>query len=167
MSPLLLPTIVLAVSAYRLYATLQLVGTPAGLVVAHAILGIPYVYLNVVAALRGVPRAYEEAALSLGARPLVVLRRVTLPLVRRGMAAGAVFAFVASFDEVVMVTFLGGTQAVTLPKRIFDGLFFELKPTVAAVSALLLVANIAFACLGLWLARGRPSPAPSSSTDRR
>jgi putative spermidine/putrescine transport system permease protein len=154
-SPLLLPTVVVAIAIYRVYAAMRLVGTPLGLISAHAVLGVPFVVLNVAAALRAVPPSYEEAALSLGATPLTVLREITLPLAWRGVIAGAVFAFVVSFDEVVIAMFMSGTTAITLPKRMLDGIFFELSPTVAAVSALLVIANVALATTGLALAHAR------------
>ena len=153
--PLILPTIVLAVALYQFYARLGLVDTAVGLMVADGVLGVPYVFVNVAAALKSAPRVYEEAALSLGARPPTVLRRVTLPLIWRGIAAGAIFAFIASFDEVVVASFLGDTQAVTLPKRIFDALFYQVTPEIDAIAACILFLNLVLGSLGLVLARGR------------
>ena len=83
------------------------------------------------------------------------LRQVTLPLSGRGIAAGAVFAFLVSFDEVVISKFLSGSRAVTLPKRMLDGVFYEMTPMLAAVSVLLVVMNMALALVGLALARQR------------
>lgn len=156
LSPILLPLIVVAIAVYGVYASLHLVGEPNGLVLAHSVLGIPFVLLNVAAALQAVPKTYEEAALSLGANHLVVLGRVTLPLVWRGVAAGAVFAFVVSFDEVVIAMFLSGTTAITLPKRMLDGIFYDLRPILAAISVILVLFNIALALVGLTLARAKP-----------
>ena len=153
-SPMLLPLIVVAIAIYSVYAALQLVGQPSGLILAHSVLAIPFVILNVGAALQAVPNDYEEAALSLGANPAVVLVRVTLPLIWRGIAAGAVFAFVISFDEVVIAMFLSGTSAITLPKRLLDGIFYDLSPVLAAISASLVILNVALASLGLALAKG-------------
>ena len=162
-SPMLLPLIVMAIAIYAVYAAMGLVGKPLGLTLAHAVLALPFVVLNVGAALQAVPKSYEEAALSLGAHPAVVLIRVTLPLIWRGIAAGAVFAFVVSFDEVVIAMFLSGTTAVTLPKRMLDGIFYDLSPMLAAVSALLVVLNVVLATLGLSLARGARRAGRSST----
>lgn len=156
LSPILLPLIVVAIAIYGVYASLKLVGQPSGLILAHAVLGIPFVLLNVAAALQAVPRSYEEAALSLGAHPAVVVGRVTLPLIWRDVAAGAVFAFVTSFDEVVIAMFLSGTTAITLPKRMLDGVFYDLRPILAAISVILVAFNFILAFVGLALARAKP-----------
>jgi len=150
-SPLLLPLVVIAIAIYGTYASLGLIGSALGLALAHSVLAMPFVVINVASAMSAVPRTYEEAAGSLGASPSVVLFTVTIPMVWRGIAAGAVFAFVISFDEVVIALFLGGTTSITLPKRMFDGIFFDLSPVLAAISACLVLFNVALALLGLWL----------------
>ncbi len=154
MSPLFLPTVVAAVAIYGVYAALRLVGTPLGLVAAHAVLTIPFVLLNVQSALAGAPRALDEAAMSLGAGPVAAFWQIKVPLIRRGIAAGAIFSFLISFDEVVIAKFLSGTQAVTLPKRMLDGIFYEMTPMLAAISVLLVLMNAALALLALALVRG-------------
>ncbi len=158
MSPLFLPTIVIAVAIYGVYASLRLVGTPLGLIAAHAVLTVPFVLLNVSAALSSAPKVLEEAAMSLGAGPAATFRYVTMPLIGKGIAAGAVFSFLVSFDEVVIAKFLAGTRAVTLPKRMLDGIFYEMTPMLAAISVLLVLMNIALALVGLTLARARRTP---------
>lgn len=155
LSPILLPTIVVAIAIYGVYASLRLVGSPFGLILAHSVLTIPFVILNVSAAVGALPRVLEEAAMSLGAGPAATLAQVTIPLIWRGIAAGAVFAFLVSFDEVVIAMFLSGTQAVTLPKRMLDGVFYEMTPILAAISVMLVLINVALAVLGLVLARPR------------
>ena len=155
MSPIFLPTIVVAVAIYGMYASLRLVGTTSGLVVAHAVLTLPFVLLNVSIAVAAVPRSLEEAAMSLGASPIATFFQVTVPIISKGIAAGAVFAFLVSFDEIVIAMFLSGTQAVTLPKRMLDGVFYDMTPMLAAVSALLVLANVVLAMVGLALSRTR------------
>lgn len=155
LSPIFLPTIVVAVAIYGVYASLQLVGTPLGLMFAHAVLTLPFVLLNVSVAVAAVPRSMEEAAMSLGASPTATFFHVTLPLISRGVAAGAVFAFLVSFDEIVIAMFLSGTEAVTLPKRMLDGLFYEITPMLAAVSVFLIIFNIVLAFVGFVLVRQR------------
>ncbi|MFI4986652.1 MAG: ABC transporter permease [Alphaproteobacteria bacterium] len=160
LSPIVLPSIVTAVAIYGIYSALGLVGTTLGIILAHTVLGVPFVLLNVGAALRAVPRAYDEAAASLGAAPVTALLIVTLPLVWRGVAAGAVFAFVTSFDEVVIAMFLSSATAATLPKRMLDGIFYDLTPVLAAISAILVLFNVALALIGLSLMRtDRPAAA--------
>jgi ABC-type spermidine/putrescine transport system permease subunit II len=156
LSPMLLPNIVTAVAIYRLYSALGLVGTRLGIVLAHTVLGLPFVMLNVGSALRGVPHALDEAAMTLGAHPVTALLLVVLPLVWRGVVAGAVFAFVISFDEVVIAMFLSSPATTTLPKRMLDGIFFDLTPMLAAISALIILFNVSLACVGLSFARARP-----------
>ncbi len=141
-SPLVLPTIVIAVAIYGIFATLQLVGSIAGLVAAHTLLTLPVVLITVSTALARVPAELSYAAASLGASPLTILFTVTVPLTARGIFAGAALAFMLSFDEVVIGIFLSGADATTLPKRMFDGVFYEMTPMLAAVSSLLVLANI-------------------------
>lgn len=152
-SPILLPNIVTAVAIYGIYSTFGLVGTKLGIILAHTVLGLPFVMLNVGSALRAVPRAFDEASMSLGANPVASLFLVTLPLIWRGVAAGAVFAFVISFDEVVIAMFLSSPTVSTLPKRMLDGIFFDLTPMLAAISAMLVLFNVALVLVGLSLAR--------------
>ena len=151
-APLMLPLVVIAIAIYGIYSALGLVGSPVGLALAHGVLGIPLVIITVAAALSAVPKSYDEAAQSLGASSLVSLFTVTLPLIWRGIAAGAVFAFVASFDEVIIAIFLTGTTSITLPRRMIDGIFFDLSPILAAVSGCLVVFNVILALLGWWFA---------------
>lgn len=157
MSPIFLPAIVVAIAIYGLYASLRLVGSPFGLMLAHAVLTTPYVVLNVSTAMAAVPRAFEDAAMSLGAGRVATFVQVTIPLVWRGIAAGAVFAFLVSFDEVVIAMFLSGTQAVTLPKRMLDGIFYEMTPILSAISVILVLMNVTLVVLGMILARSRRS----------
>lgn len=159
MSPIVLPTLLIAVAIYGMYATLQLVGTVTGLIAAHAVLTMPFVILNVSTALSTVPRAFDEAASSLGANPVNTFLYVSLPLISRGIAAGAVMSFLVSFDEVVIGMFLSGVDTTTLPKRMLDGVFYEMTPMLAAVSSLLIAANIVLVLIALLLTR---SSLPSS-----
>jgi putative spermidine/putrescine transport system permease protein len=151
-SPMLLPAIVVAIAIYGVYVTLGLVGSKIGIALAHAILGLPFVVLNVSAALRNVPSHYEDAALSLGANRMESIAFVLIPLIWRGVAAGAIFVFVLSFDEVVIAKFLSSSTNSTLPKRMLDGIFFDLTPMLAAVSVLLVLANILLVTIALQFA---------------
>jgi putative spermidine/putrescine transport system permease protein len=137
-SPMVVPVIIIAVSFYFFYAKLQLIGTVFGLVAAHTILATPFVLILVGASLKGFDETLEWASLSLGAKPLKTFLFVVLPGIRPGIISGALFAFITSFDELVIAIFVCGTRAVTLPKRMWDGIRIEIDPTIAAISSILI-----------------------------
>ncbi len=138
-SPLIVPGIVAAIGIYYAFSRYHLVGTPIGLILAHTCLAVPFVVTSVSASLARFDRRLEQAALSLGATPWGTFRQVTLPLIRPGVLVGALFAFITSFDEVIVALFLSGSGAVTLPRRMWDDLRFAIDPTIAAVSTLTIV----------------------------
>lgn len=142
-SPMIVPVIVLAIALYAVYAKMKLVGNLFGLVLAHAALGLPFVIVTVSATLQRVDERLEHAALSLGATPFKAFWHVLFPLIRPGVIAGAVFAFIASWDDVVIALFVSGTRSATLPKRMWEGLRSEIDPTIAAVSTLLIGLSVA------------------------
>ena len=139
LSPLIVPGIVVAIGIYYVFARYRLVGTPAGLVLAHTCLAVPFVVTSVSPSLAGLDRRLEQAALSLGATPWGTFRQVTLPLIRPGVLVGALFAFITSFDELIVALFLSGSGAITLPRRMWDDLRFAIDPTIASVSTLTIV----------------------------
>lgn len=136
MAPMTLPVIVYAVAVYSLYAKLRIVGTDAALILSHAILALPFPFLTVSAAMATMDQSLPKAAASCGANAFRAFWWVTLPIIKPGVAAGALFAFLTSFDEVVVAMFVGGTEP-TLPMRLLDDIRFELTPILAAVSTLL------------------------------
>jgi putative spermidine/putrescine transport system permease protein len=138
LAPIVVPGIIVAIGCYFVYARYGLVGHPIALVLGHTCLAVPFVVINVTAALQGVDRQLERASANLGAAPLATFRQVTLPLILPGILAGAVFAFITSFDELLIALFLSGTGAVTLPRRMFDEIRYDIDPTIAAVSSLLI-----------------------------
>jgi putative spermidine/putrescine transport system permease protein len=142
LSPLIVPNIVVAIGLYYAFARYGLVGTPIGLVLGHTCLAVPFVVTSVSASLAALDPRLEQAALSLGATPWGAFRQVTLPLVRAGILVGALFAFLTSFDELIVSLFLSGSGAVTLPRRMWDELRFAIDPTIAAVSTLTFVLSI-------------------------
>jgi putative spermidine/putrescine transport system permease protein len=119
-----------------------LVGTPAGLILAHTCLAVPFVVTSVNASLAGIDPRLEQAALSLGATPTGTFFQITLPLIRPGVLVGALFAFITSFDELVVALFISGSGAVTLPRRMWDDLLYQIEPTIAAVSTLTIVLTV-------------------------
>jgi ABC-type spermidine/putrescine transport system permease subunit II len=151
--PTIVPTIVFAVALYYVYAGLGLVGGKLGLALGHTILALPFVFLTVRASLRGFDPNLELAAAGLGASPALTFRRVVLPQIAPGVAAGAVFAFVTSFDEVILAIFLTDIDSRTLPKLMFEGVAHEIDPTISAVAVVLIV----FSALPLAASLLRPA----------
>ncbi|MBV8191004.1 MAG: ABC transporter permease [Alphaproteobacteria bacterium] len=135
LAPVIVPTIVLSVSVYGLFAKLKLIGAWYGLVVAHTVLALPFVVLVMGAGLRDFDRSLEQAAEGLGASRWRTLRRVTLPLLRPSLVSAGLLAFISSFDELVVALFLAGPN-MTLPKKMFDNILMEIDPTIAAVSVM-------------------------------
>lgn len=138
-SPLVIPVIVAAVGIYYFYAALGLLDSLLGLILAHTALGAPFVVITVAATLANFDMALMHAAASLGAPPLQAFRKVMLPLIMPGVLSGAVFAFVASFDDVVVAIFLAGSEQRTLPRQMWSGLREQISPTITAVATLLIV----------------------------
>lgn len=144
LSPMIVPLIIMAAGMFFFYTRLDIVGTYFGLIVAHAALGIPFVMISVMATLSGFDRALYHAGLSMGASPLRCFLDVVVPLIRPGVISGALFAFVTSFDEVVVVIFLAGPGQRTVPRQMFAGLREQINPTILAVATLLILVSIAF-----------------------
>ncbi len=144
LSPMVIPTVVFAIALYFLFARLGLVGTRLGLVLSHVVLALPYVIIVISGALRSIDIGLERAAQVLGAPPVTAFWRVTLPAIRPAVLTAALFAFLASFDELVVALFISGTTAKTLPKRMWEGIREEIDPTIAAVAALLILVSSLF-----------------------
>src|SRR5699024_1278372 len=148
--PLIVPFVIVGLAVYITFLGLGLTETVLGFVIVHTCLGVPYVMINVVASLTGVDRRLEHAALNLGAGPIETFFRITLPLILPGMLAGALFAFITSWDEVVVAIFLAGPEITTLPVKMWAGIRVQIDPTIAAVSTVsLLIILAAFAGSGL------------------
>lgn len=156
LSPMIVPVIILAAGMFFFYAPFNLTGTFSGIVLAHATLGIPFVVITVTATLTGLNPALYRAALSLGASPWYAFRTVTLPVIRPGIATGALFAFIASFDEIIIVLFLAGPEQRTIPREMFSGLREQINPSILAVATLLIAFSTLFLiCLHLLRRRGQ------------
>jgi putative spermidine/putrescine transport system permease protein len=137
LAPLIVPTVVSAASMYLFFAGVRLDGSPLAIALGQAVLAMPIAVVILSATLRGFDERVEMAAVSLGASPLVALWRVTLPIIWPGVASALAFAFVAAFDELLVALFLSTPFLQTLPVRIWSSVQFEIEPTVAAVSVLL------------------------------
>ena len=142
LSPMIVPLIIIAAGMFFFYTRFGLVGTFPGLIIAHAALGIPFVIVTVTATLTGFDRGLYNAGISLGTGPIRTFFRVVLPLIRPGVISGALFAFVTSFDEVVLVLFLAGPDERTIPRQMFSGLREQINPTILAVATLLIAVSI-------------------------
>ena len=151
-SPMVVPSIVLALGLYVLYSPLHLIGTPVGIFLAHTLLALPIVVIIVGAACRRLEVSLEFAARSCGASFLKTFWLVVLPALRPAIISAGAFAFLTSFDEVVLNLFLGGPSTTTLPKKIWESVKFELDPTLTAVSTILIAVSVA-ALLATTLAR--------------
>ena len=137
-SPMVIPLIITAVGLYFLYSQIGLVETFPGMVMAHTVLATPFVVIVVSATLHGFDRSLELAAVSLGASPVKAFIKVTLPVIAPGIVSGALFAFIISFDEVVVALFLSGMEYRTLPVKMFEGIRYEVDPAIAAVATLVI-----------------------------
>jgi len=138
-SPMIVPNIVFALALYYLFSRLRMVGNMWSLVLGHTVLALPPVIIVLSASLQSVDYTLEQAAMIHGARRLRAFFEVTLPLILPGMVTAALFAFLVSFDDLLIALFLSGSRAVTLPKRMWDGVRLEIDPTVAAVALLVVL----------------------------
>ncbi len=136
--PIIVPTVITAIAMYFLSARLHLVGNLVWIGICHAVIALPVVLLILLSSLQGVDVNLERAALSLGASRARLFLRVVVPLAAPGLISAALFAFLASFDELIISLFLTGIRAQTLPVRIWNSLHLEIEPTIAAVSAFLI-----------------------------
>lgn len=159
-APIIVPTIIISIAIYSLFAQLRLIGEWYGIAIAHTILALPFVVILVSAGLRTFDEAQEQAAMGLGASWGVAVWRITLPQLRPSLVSAGFLAFVTSFDELVIAMFLSGAS-MTLPKKMFDNILLEIDPTIAAVSVLQIL--LACVCLGLATIFGRGA-LPGSDT---
>ena len=141
-SPMIVPLVISAAGMYFFYSRIGLQGTYWGVVLAHAALGTPFVIITVTATLVGFDRSLTRAAASLGAGPLRTFFKVQMPLILPGVVAGGLFAFITSFDEVVVVIFLGAPGDKTLPWQMFTGLREQISPTILAAATVLVTVSI-------------------------
>jgi putative spermidine/putrescine transport system permease protein len=141
-SPLIVPVIITAVGAYLFYAPIGLANTFVGIIIAQTTVASPFVVVTVGASLANFDRTLMRAAAISGARPFTAFQRVMLPLILPGVLSGAAFAFVASFDELVIALFMAGPQQRTLPMQMFVGLREHLDPAITAAATLMMSLSI-------------------------
>jgi putative spermidine/putrescine transport system permease protein len=154
LAPMIVPVIVVAIGLYAFFLKAHLLGTTLGFVTAHSILALPFVIIPVMASLQGFDRRLESAAAICGASRWTTFRQVTLPLVAPGVISGALFAFVTSFDEVVMSLFIQSPYLQTLPIKMYSSVTRDTDPTIAAAATLILVlTTVATLITTLYIAR--------------
>ena len=143
LAPIIVPSIVHALGFYQAWVQVGLIDTYAGLIVAHAMKGLPYVVISVSASLANFDLRLEQAARNLGATIPQALWRVVVPSIRPGILAGAAFAFITSWDELVVTMFIVGRRVYTLPKKIWDGIQDNVSPSVAAMATVMILVTLA------------------------
>lgn len=142
-APMAVPVVISAVAFYFLFAPLGLINSLAGMIIAHVTLAVPFVVIVVMASLHGFDVTLLRAGASLGAPPFTVMLRILVPLIAPGVTAGAVFAFMTSFDETVVAMFIAGPAERTLPLQIFEGVREQVSPAITAAATLLIIASCA------------------------
>jgi len=160
--PMIVPAVVSALGMYRVWVEFGLFDTWGGIVIAHTILATPFVFLTVSAALAQTDRRIEQASRTLGAGAFRTAWAVLVPSVRPGILAGAVFAFITSWDEIVVTLFVTARHIFTLPRMIFEEIHDNLDPAVAAVSAMMILMTALVAVVLLWRDLRRNPPAPEA-----
>ena len=141
-SPMIVPLIISGVAIFFFIAKVGLAATHLGIIIAHIILGTPFVVITVTATLSGFDHSVTRAAASLGSNPVNTFLKITLPLILPGVISGGLFAFVTSFDEVVVVLFLAGLETTTIPIQMWTGLREQLSPTILAVATCLIILSV-------------------------
>ena len=141
-SPMIVPVIISAAGMFFFYSKIGLAQTMPGLILAHAALGTPFVVITVTATLMGFDHSLTRAAASLGSKPTNTFFKITMPLILPGVISGGLFAFVTSFDEVVVVFFLAGFEQRTIPRQMWAGIREQISPTILAVATILVLVSI-------------------------
>ncbi len=151
--PLMIPNIILAIGIFYAFARIGFLGSFGGILLAHVMLALPFVIVTVLSGLRSFDMTQEQVARTLGCTRFGAFFRVTLPQIQGSIVSGAIFAFVTSLDEVVVALFIASGENTTVTKVMFSSLRDEIDPTIAAVSALLIIGSIVLATLAMLSAR--------------
>lgn len=157
LTPLIVPVIIVAIGMFSIFVRWKIAGSLPGLVLAHTALALPFVVVNVAASLRTIDRNLELAAQSLGASPTRTFARVTLPIILPGVLAGGLFAFITSWDEVVVSIFLTSARYRTLPVEMWEQVRQVVDPTVAAVATTVLAVTTTVLLLAFVARRQAPA----------
>ncbi len=152
-SPMIVPLIISAAGMYFFYSRIGLASTHIGVILAHAVLGTPFVVITVTATMVGFDRSLIRAAQNLGANPTTTFFRIIVPLILPGVISGGLFAFITSFDEVVVVLFVGSVEQRTIPWAMFSGIREQISPTILAVATILICISVLMLLTLEWLRR--------------
>jgi ABC-type spermidine/putrescine transport system permease subunit II len=152
-APMIVPRIVIALGLFYLFAQLGLVATELGMILGHAVLALPFVFITIAAVLKGYDWRLDQAAATLGASRGRVLLEITVPLLKGGLIAAFLFAFITSFDDLTVALFVSGGVTVTLPKQMWDDMILQLNPTLAAVSTVVFVLVTMLLVIAEWMRR--------------
>ncbi len=150
-SPMVTPVIIAAAGMFFFYSELGLGQTHLGIILAHAALGVPFVVVTVTATLSAYDSTLNNAAASLGAGPWTTFRRVQFPLISPGVFSGSLFAFAVSFDEVVVILFMGGIEQRTIPRQMWSGIREQISPAILAIATFLIVFAVLLLLTVSWL----------------
>ncbi|PRY22671.1 putative spermidine/putrescine transport system permease protein [Aliiruegeria haliotis] len=142
-SPMIVPIIITATGLFFFYSATGLANSYVGVIMAHATLGIPFVIITVTATLVGFDQTLTQASASLGANPTTTFFKITMPLILPGVISGALFAFVTSFDEVVVVLFVAAHDQQTIPRQMWNGIREQISPAILSVATILVIISIA------------------------
>ena len=151
---MIVPIVITAAGMFFFFSQIGLSQTYIGLVLAHALLGTPFVVITVTATLTSFDRSLMRAAANLGANPLTAFFKVQMPLILPGIISGGLFAFITSFDEVVVVLFLAEPDQRTIPRQMWSGLREQVSPTILAVATILILISLVL-LMSLELTRRR------------
>lgn len=141
--PMIVPNIITALSMFFFFSASAVFSNVVAIIIGHAVIALPIATIILSATLQGMDRRLDWAAMSMGAGAVTILRRITLPLAAPGILSAAIFAFLSSFDELMIALFMAGNEAQTLPVRIWNSVQFQLSPAIAAVSVLLILISVA------------------------
>jgi putative spermidine/putrescine transport system permease protein len=168
LSPMMVPSIVIAIALFFLFAKISLVASDLGIIIGHTVIAMPVVFMVMLATFKGYDWRLDAAASTLGAGRLRTFWRITLPLVASGLAVGFVTGFLQSFEELTVALFIGGGIKSTLPKQMWDGILLQVSPVIAAASVVvLLVVIVMFAIIEIVQSRRLASAAPPKQVEGR
>jgi len=142
-SPMIVPLIISAAGMFFFFSSINIAQTFLGVILAHTALGTPFVVITVTATLVGFDHSLTRAAANLGASPTRTFFKITMPLILPGVISGALFAFITSFDEIVIVLFVAGVEQRTIPREMWSGIREQISPTILAVATILVLISIA------------------------